>query len=72
MPEPFWVASEDNTSRANAGADMLAHTDTNDDETRLADALSELRHWAAREGVDFANALMRALNYFATERTGEN
>lgn len=42
-----------------------------DDETTLVDLLSDLRHWAGKNGVDFADALQSSEMHYEAEIGGE-
>lgn len=65
---------EMNDRRAEWGEDMIhaieACTGT-DRHDALSDGLSDLMHWAHREGFDFAKELERATEHFAEETSNE-
>lgn len=65
---------EMNSKRAEWGQDMInAIMDCTgtDREDALSDGLSDLMHWAHREGFDFAKELERAAEHFAEETSNE-
>lgn len=62
--------NEDRANRIDVVFDTYAQFRTSDDDdaSMLVDLLTDLRHWAAREGQDFENSNFLADIHFNTER----
>lgn len=70
MAEP---TNEERAARAEAALELYCRiTGDSEDDTMLADLLTDLRHWAARDGHDFDNANFISEIHFNHEHTHQN
>lgn len=67
MAEP---TNEERAARADAALELYCRlTGSSEDDTRLVDLLTDLRHWAARNWHDFDNANFLSEIHFNHEHT---